>query len=113
MIVIRTAQGDPRKRGDATDRWLRRLLWAAFAFTLVACYSAQVAHVYKDAHGARQCERCQAELHLASQPEPVQFASLVTPLPQPVTVFSYQLTLYLKDPHGIRPRGRAPPSTPS
>ena len=111
MAVTRRAQGDHRKRGAALDRWLRQLLWAAFAFTIVTCYSAQVAHVYNDGHGARQCERCQGELHPASQPEPVQFAALVAPLPQLTYLAPYRLASYLLDAHGIRPRGRAPPTS--
>gem|GEM_PF-5807033 len=97
----------------ARDRWLRRLLWAAFAFTIVTCYSAQVAHFYTGGHGARQCERCQSDLHVVSEPVAFQYVPPTSALPRPqVPVFSL-FTSRLQDRRGIRPRGRAPPSLAS
>jgi hypothetical protein len=108
MVAMRKAHGDHLQR--YAGRRLRQLLWAVFAFTIVTCYSAQVAHLYKGGQGARQCERCQGDLHVASEPVVLQSASTVPTPPQPDIVFSFRFTSRLPDPRGIRPRGRAPPS---
>jgi len=105
---MRKAQGGQPRRYPG--RWLPRLLWAAFAFTIVTCYSAQVAHIYQAGHGARQCERCQGDLHVVSDAVALQRASAVLNPRQPDIVFSFRFTSHLPDPRGLRPRGRAPPA---
>ncbi len=98
-----------RQPNPARDRWLRRLLWAAFAFAIVTCYSAQVAHFYTGGHGARQCERCQNDLHVDSEPLALRYAPPAFALPQPHVPVFYPSISPPQDQRGIRPHGRAPP----
>ena len=113
MAVTGMAHGDRPQHRSAPSPWLRRLVWAAFAFAIVTCYSAQVAHFYRDGHGARLCERCQGEVHLASEPLALPRAVPVVPPPKPEHPSSHRLISFQQDPQGIRPRGRAPPSLSS
>ena len=104
MSATRKLQVDPWRHR------LRRLLWATFAFAIVTCYSAQVAHLYKDGHGARQCERCQGDLHAASEPVALPRAASQPPLTQSGHPSPSRLISYLPRPQDLRARSRAPPS---